>query len=83
MYRRHSMWLNTAAALDLMLNIRLFPGVHIAAGPSLNALGTDIRHTAWTDFWGPQLDNRIFYDYTENDYRFALWSGWKFSVRFF
>jgi hypothetical protein len=83
MYRRHSMWLNTAAALDLMLNIRLFPGMHITAGPSLNALGTDIRRTAWTDFWGPQLDNRIFYDYTENDYRFALWSGWKFSVRFF
>jgi hypothetical protein len=83
MYRRHSMRLNTAAALDLMLNIRLFRGVHLAAGPSVNALGTDLRHSAWTDYWGPKLDDRIFYDYTENNYRLALWSGWKFSMRFF
>lgn len=83
MYRRHSMRLNTAAALDLMLNIRIFRGVHLAAGPSINALGTALSHAAWTDYWGPKLDNRIFYDYTENDYRLALWSGWKFSMRFF
>lgn len=83
MYQRHSMRLNTAAVLDLMLNIRLFRGVHLAAGPSLNALGTDLRNTAWTNYWGRKLDGRIFYDYTENDFRLALWSGWKFSMRFF
>lgn len=83
MYQRHSMRLNTAAGLDLMLNIRLFKGVHIAAGPSINALGTDLRNPSWTNFWGPQLDDRIFYDYTENDYRLAVWTGWKFSMRFF
>jgi hypothetical protein len=83
MYRYHSMRLNTLATADLLLNIRLAKGLHLAAGPSLNVHIADMQSGAWNEFYADWQSQRSRFTHQEGNIHLASWTGWKAALRFF